>query len=101
MEAKERKDARAKTRPRSPSAMWTRGGGKVRAKNLAISAESRERLALEALRSGATEGAIVDGLIDRHLRRYAIVDRGDRTAAAGDEPGLKVTPPHARDSAAA
>ena len=104
MDGKERTKPRAKARARVTLEECRRGDGPTANKNLALSLEARERLGLYALKSGHTEGEIVDSLICASplLRRFVISDRGQSSAdpdSSGHAEGRGLDPPDWRNPA--
>ena len=91
MDAPEGAAGKAGARKRPAADEVKRGDGPVAPKNLALSLDARDRLGVHALKTGRTEGEIVDWLVCAHLRRYVISDRGgaaaldpaDRASGAG------------------
>lgn len=84
MSAESLDGAGGKTRKRSPAKAATRlATAKVKA-TIHLSVEASQRLTVHAAMTGMDRSELVEKLINDHLRRYVVSDRGGPDAAAGE-----------------
>ena len=75
--AKPRKRAAAKASERKPASKYKA--------TLLLSHEASQRLSIHAAMMGEDRSALVDRLINEHLRRYVVSDRGKVADPSGEE----------------
>jgi Ribbon-helix-helix protein, copG family len=74
-----------KTRKRATAKPSTgQGAARVKA-TIHISVEADERLSIHAIKMGMDRSELVESLIQRHLRRWVVSDRGEPDGAAGGD----------------
>jgi hypothetical protein len=74
-----------KTRKRSSAKAGTRQEGVKAKSTIHLSVEADQRLSIHATMTGMGRSELVEKLINDHLRRYVVSDRGATEGPAGGE----------------
>lgn len=76
--------ANGRTRKRSAAKAATRSGASKVKATIHLSVEASQRLTVHAAMMGMDRSELMESLINQHLRRFVVSDRGGTDTTSGD-----------------